>query len=119
MEFCPLCRYLLKPHISDDGATMNKVCINCDYEKEITEGALIKEVQIGGSMVVNSRILDDNEFIQYDPTLPHVENIKCPSESCPSNVGTQKRDVIYIKYDQSAMKFLYICNVCNNRWKSR
>jgi DNA-directed RNA polymerase subunit M/transcription elongation factor TFIIS len=119
MNFCPKCRYMLYPNIVDDGTAMQKICKNCRYTEIDTEGGLIKEVIIGGGASVKNKILDDNEFIQYDPTLPHVENIKCPSESCASNTGGQKRDVIYIKYDQEAMKYLYICNVCNNRWKSR
>lgn len=119
MNFCPQCRYMLYPNTFSEGAEMKLVCKNCQYEEENTQGGLIKEVIINAGASVKKKILDDNEFIQYDPTLPHVENIKCPSESCPSNSGTQKRDVIYIKYDQNAMKYLYVCNVCNNRWKSR
>lgn len=117
MNFCPKCRYMLYPIIEDTSLSM--MCKNCQYIETVTEGSLIKDVQLGGGAVVKSKILDDNEFIQYDPTLPHVDNIKCPSDACPSNSGTEKRDVIYIKYDQEALKFLYICNVCNERWKSR
>jgi DNA-directed RNA polymerase subunit M/transcription elongation factor TFIIS len=110
---------MLYPNIVEDGAAMERICKNCQYIEKDTEGGLIKEVIIGGGASVKKKILDDNEFIQYDPTLPHVDNIKCPSNECPTNSGTEKPDVIYIKYDQEAMKFLYICNVCNNRWKSR
>jgi DNA gyrase/topoisomerase IV subunit B len=28
-----------------------------------------------------------NEFTRYDPTLPHIHNIKCPNGECPSNTG--------------------------------
>lgn len=60
-----------------------------------------------------------NEFTRYDPTLPHVQNIKCPNEACASNTGEKQRDVIYMKYDPTNLKYLYICNVCNQHWRSR
>ncbi len=60
-----------------------------------------------------------NEFTRLDPTLPHVKNIKCPNEECRSNTGSSDRDVIYMKYDAVNLKYLYICNVCEQHWKSR
>ena len=60
-----------------------------------------------------------NEFTTLDPTLPHVNTIKCPSDSCKSNTMQAERDVIYLKYDAINMKFLYICNVCDARWRSK
>ena len=60
-----------------------------------------------------------NEFTKGDPTLPHVNTIKCPNTECESNAGTKEADVIYIKYDAVNMKFMYICNVCDAQWRSR
>jgi len=60
-----------------------------------------------------------NEYTKEDPRLPHVKNLQCPNVDCPSRVGKEESDVIYIKYDTINMKFLYICTKCNTNWRSR
>jgi DNA-directed RNA polymerase subunit M/transcription elongation factor TFIIS len=119
IKYCPTCRYYLYLSISgDDGKTLNRLCRNCGYSQPEATGGLItftnleEKVSEGYKVVVN-------EFTREDPTLPHVNNIKCKNENCPSNKGGATSDVIYIKYDQVNLKFLYICNVCNEQWRSR
>jgi len=58
-----------------------------------------------------------NEFTRQDPTLPHTKEIKCPALTCQSNKGVD-RDVILIKHDAVNLKFIYICNVCGETWRS-
>lgn len=119
IKYCPTCRYYLYLSISaDDGKALNRICRNCGYSQPEATGGLItftnleEKVSEGYKVVVN-------EFTREDPTLPHVNNIKCKNEECPSVKGTTPSDVIYIKYDQVNLKFLYICNVCNEQWRSR
>ena len=64
-----------------------------------------------------------NEYTKLDPTLPRTNNIKCPNQSCASNqtdtsIDTEtslvkeekaKNDVIYLRYDDVNMKYIYIC----------
>ena len=33
--------------------------------------------------------------------------------------GEVESDVIYLKYDAINMKYLYICNVCDTKWRSK
>ena len=75
----------------------------------------------GGRSLANSeghKILM-NEFTTQDPTLPHINTIKCPNSGCESNTSGKEKDVIYLKYDTINMKFLYICNICNTQWRSK
>jgi hypothetical protein len=59
-----------------------------------------------------------NEFTTKDPVLPHAKNIKCPNGGCASNGGSAERDVVYLKYDAVNLKYIYICMVCDKRWRS-
>ncbi len=60
-----------------------------------------------------------NEFTRQDPTLPHVTTLPCPNKACETHTANKQRDVIIIKYDAQNLKFLYICNVCGDQWRSR
>lgn len=60
-----------------------------------------------------------NEYTKLDPTLPHINNIPCPNKECISNINDEiKSDVIFIRYDETNMKYIYICTHCNNNWKN-
>uniref|UniRef100_A0A6C0C4V2 DNA-directed RNA polymerase M/15kDa subunit domain-containing protein n=1 Tax=viral metagenome TaxID=1070528 RepID=A0A6C0C4V2_9ZZZZ len=70
-----------------------------------------------------------NEYTKLDPTLPRVSNIPCPNTACPSNRdndGEKKEnddkemqhEVIYLRYNDAQLKFVYICNLCDTVWKS-
>jgi len=70
-----------------------------------------------------------NEYTKLDPTLPRVSNIPCPNQACPSNRdnGDEKNEgdakeipheVIYLRYNDAQLKFVYICNLCDTVWKS-
>ena len=74
---------------------------------------------------------DINEYTKLDPTLPRTNNIKCPNQSCSSNTtipdeknlleenNTNKtNEVIYLRYDDKNMKYIYICTLCDKIWKT-
>ncbi len=117
-DFCPTCRYYL--YLDQDDKTLRRICRNCGYQVEDNTGKLVLEIDLKEKTSEGYKILV-NEFTKQDPTLPHVDTIKCPNPSCASNTGSAKRDVIYIKYDPINLKFLYICNVkgCDAQWRSK
>ena len=123
-DFCPVCKFYLyltqEKLYTDDkkvDETLRRVCRNCGYQAEDKKGGLILEFDLKEKISEGYKILM-NEFTNQDPTLPHVNTIKCPNTGCESNSGKEK-DVIYLKYDAINMKFLYICNVCDTRWRSK
>ena len=53
------------------------------------------------------------EAAAKDPTLPVAKGIQCPS--CAA-ADRPESDVVYVRYDATTIKFLYICTGCNHRW---
>jgi DNA-directed RNA polymerase subunit M/transcription elongation factor TFIIS len=129
MNFCPKCEnYLYLEQASEEKVTatgttekryfLNRRCRTCGYVEVDTEGGLVNETIVQERASEGYKILL-NEFTRQDPTLPHVNTLPCPNTAtCKSYKGTA-RDVIIIKYDAQNMKFLYICNVCGEQWRSR
>jgi len=95
-----------------------RVCRTCGYSENDTQGGLAMETVVQERSSEGYKILL-NEFTRQDPTLPHVKSIKCPRADCETNERGAERDVIYIKYDTVNLKYLYICNVCGEQWRSR
>ena len=144
MNFCPKCENYLyleqgsQKKVVNTGTEsveveefwLNRRCKTCGYiEKDVT-GGLVNETVVQERASEGYKILL-NEFTRHDPTLPHINTLPCPNTTgnaatgkpiCPTNKeGGAKpaRDVIVIKYDAQNMKFLYICNVCGEQWRSR
>jgi DNA-directed RNA polymerase subunit M/transcription elongation factor TFIIS len=122
IKFCKDCGYYLVLRIGQPNAEghsdLFRVCNTCGYQEQEEKGGLITEIKLQEKVAEGYKILM-NEFTHLDPTLPHVHNIKCPNEECLTNNGQAKPDVIYMKYDLVNLKFLYICTVCKQNWKSR
>lgn len=123
-DFCPVCKYYLyltqesiPTEEKESKQILRRICRNCGYQAEDKKGGLILEIDLKEKISEGYKILM-NEFTKQDPTLPHVNTIKCPNTGCDSNSGKEK-DVIYLKYDTVNMKFLYICNVCDTQWRSK
>jgi len=138
-DFCPTCKYylyldqvgpsaLLPPEagpiprdpeqVYTGGETLRHICRNCGYQAEDKKGGLILEINLKEKISEGYKILM-NEFTKHDPTLPHVNTIKCPNSLCDTNTSNKQKDVIYLKYDAVNMKFLYICNNCDTQWRSK
>lgn len=141
MNFCPKCEnYLYLEQMSEtkkvmvDGVEtpkvefwLNRRCKTCGYVEKDTTGGLVNETIVQERASEGYKILL-NEFTRQDPTLPHVNTLPCPNTTgnpatgkaiCKTYTGGAPRDVIIIKYDAQNMKFLYICNVCGEQWRSR
>jgi hypothetical protein len=69
-----------------------------------------------------------NRYTKLDPTLPRIYNMKCPNLACKTNEDGSKSsgstseaketEIIYMRYDDENMKYLYICAECDNIWKT-
>jgi hypothetical protein len=93
-------------------------CRNCGFQQNETPGLVME-------MVVQEKTSDSykvvlNEFTKDDPKIPHLKNLKCPNDTCPSRQpGGPESDVMYIRYDRENLKFIYLCTHCPTHWKSR
>ena len=117
MKVCDVCKNVYIMRLQPNG-TLFWECLTCGKTEEQKKGCLLMETLVQERSSEGYKILL-NEFTRQDPTLPHVRNIKCPNEMCESNTGSVEKDVIYIKYDPVNMKYMYICNICSESWRSR
>lgn len=130
MHFCTECSnmYYLKV-LENDANSLIYYCRNCGHENDTltADNVCISDTHIKRSEDQYVHIV--NEYTKYDPTLPRVNTIDCPNASCASNIDTnntsgdvgdikKEREVIYIRYDDINMKYIYVCAVCNTSWKN-
>ena len=117
MNFCKDCDNLLEIVIEtpEDQAqksflTFKCNCCNLVFSKEdskslLTDNCIYKLNFNTENIKIDSMI---NEYVHEDITLPRVKNIKCPNANCPAD----QAEILYIKYDNEAMKYLYVCCDC-------
>jgi len=81
------------------------------------ENACVLKTQLKKTEQTFSHII--NKYTKHDPTLPRVNNILCPNPNCETNRGenTKEREIIYIRYDDLNMKYVYLCCECDSVWK--
>jgi DNA-directed RNA polymerase subunit M/transcription elongation factor TFIIS len=142
-------------------------CRNCGHEnKNITlDSVTISRTNFKSSKQKYNSII--NKYTKMDPTLPRINTIKCPNQSCKSNqehehsetprsrsreegskskasVGVAAaavlpsvagidvsveeqgggagehsgREIIYLRYDDVNMNFVYLCPVCDSVWNT-
>ena len=120
MHFCIQCNNMYYMKLSGgDNNTLVYYCRNCGHEN--TDLAI-------SDVCVSSTVLKQttqkyahtvNEYTKIDPTLPRTNAIRCPNQECESNTKNDvPREVIYLRYDDQNMKYLYVCTVCNTTWKT-
>ncbi len=116
MHFCNLCNNMYYIRISSDNA--NKLiyyCRNCGNEDEMIDNISISQIQLKRSEQKYSHII--NQYTKLDPTLPRINKIKCPNDDCSTNTSGEEREIIYIRYDDVNMKYIYLCSSCDTVWK--
>ena len=119
MHFCNLCHNMYYISINPDDA--NKLvyyCRNCGNKDDnlSVENVTVSKVQLKKSEQEFSHII--NKYTKLDPTLPRVTNILCPNADCITNKEDKPREIIYIRYDNKNMKYVYMCSTCDTVWKT-
>ena len=131
--------YYLK--IVEDEETENTslayYCRNCGHSDTMlmTENNCVSNTQIKRTEQNYNHII--NEYTKYDPTLPRISTSNCPNAKCESNmvaneaadeqgeaveeagtISSKKAEIIYIRYDDVNMKYIYLCTHCDTKWKT-
>lgn len=129
MKFCKNCDNMLYIRLlTEDSNQLIYYCRNCGN----TDDELNKDNICISNTDISSKdtayLQDINEYTKLDPTLPRASNIKCPNQSCKSNHTsddpsddpsiTSKNEVIYLRYDEINLNYVYICTQCDTIWKS-
>ncbi len=119
MHFCFRCSNMYYISISpDDPNKLIYYCRNCgDQNLNISvNDTTISKIQLKKSQQEFSHII--NKYTKLDPTLPRVSNILCPNGDCSTNKEDNPREIIYIRYDDTNMKYVYLCSTCDTVWKT-
>ena len=117
MKFCTQCQNMY--YIAIDEINGNELMYYCRFcghkDQQLTEnGVIVLKTQFKKGEQTCTHMV--NKYTKYDPTLPRKTNMKCPSADCTTaNVDA---DIIYLRYDDTNMKYLYICAHCETTWKT-
>jgi DNA-directed RNA polymerase subunit M/transcription elongation factor TFIIS len=141
MHFCSNCGNMYYLKIVEDAETESTslayYCRNCGHSDTMlmTENNCVSNTQIKRTEQNYNHII--NEYTKYDPTLPRISTINCPNAACESNmiaseadaeeeeqgsgteeISSKKAEIIYIRYDDVNMKYIYLCTHCDTKWKT-
>jgi DNA-directed RNA polymerase subunit M/transcription elongation factor TFIIS len=90
----------------DEILNKNSLCLS-EYNENNNNDSIIQSV---------------NKYTKFDPTLPHIHNVQCPNNDCIPNKlednDNKKNEVVYIRYNNTDMKYVYLCCKCDYVWKS-
>ena len=126
MHFCTECGNMYYLQLNEaDNNQLNYYCRNCGNKDEKLVANLnniyVSKTDIKREMNYKNSI---NKYTKLDPTLPRIHNIDCPNQECNSNgeetkEGTkEEKEILYIRYDDANMKFVYLCGVCDTVWNT-
>ena len=119
MHFCSNCENMYYIRINEDDP--NKLvyyCRHCGNENAnlSIENVVVSKLQIKKSEQSFNHII--NKYTKLDPTLPRINTILCPNTDCETNTKNKEREIIYIRYDDMNMKYVYLCSCCDTVWKA-
>ena len=119
MHFCTECQNMY--YISISSNDTNKLvyyCRNCGHEDSSlsVDNVTITNTQFKKKDKDFSHYI--NQYTKLDPTLPRINRILCPNSDCTTNTGDTPREIIYIRYDDINMKYVYLCCTCDSVWKT-
>lgn len=136
MKFCQQCDNMYYIKINDtnmndanvDDEELVYYCRNCGFQEKIltdetsddlntNEGLCVLDTQLQQNQLTFNHII--NQYTKFDPTLPRM-TMKCPSDGCDSNKSDKgDHQVIYLRYDDTNLKYIYICPCCDTKWLSK
>ena len=118
MHFCDKCDNMLYIRLLEENShSLVYYCRKCGDSDKIIDKDNICVSRT--ELVTQDRayINDINQYTKYDPTLPHVTNMQCANSECKSNKDPSiDPDITYVRYDESKMKYIYLCCICDKAW---
>lgn len=118
MHFCSVCSNMYYISInSDDANKLIYYCRNCGNEDSTiqVEHLSVSKIQLKQNTKDFNTFI--NKYTKFDPTLPRTNKIKCPKAECTSNIDDKiNNEIIYIRYDDINMNYVYLCANCDCVW---
>ena len=102
--------------INEDPNKLVYYCRNCGNEDKLLaiENVCVSKIEKKTEQSFYNII---NKYTKLDPTLPRVNNILCPNSDCLTNKDNKPKEIIYIRYDNTKMKYIYLCSECETVWQ--
>ena len=119
MHFCEKCKNMYYLKIGEeDGSKLIYYCRNCGHEDNTltAENVCVSSTTVRRDSQKYAQTI--NKYTKEDPTLPRITTIRCPNQGCASNKDGANREVLYIRYDDKNMKYIYMCATCDTVWKT-
>ena len=119
MHFCSVCNNMYYLRIDEQNPNkLDYYCRNCGHEDKLLahDNMCVSKTYIKKNDQSFNHII--NEYTKLDPTLPRVSTILCPNPECETNTKNTKREIIYIRYDDTNMKYVYLCSECSTIWQT-
>ena len=130
MKFCSNCNNMYYIGVNvDDPNKITYYCRNCKHQDTTIseEGICVLNTQFKKGEQNFNHIV--NKYTKLDPTLPRIYNILCPNPECKTNKESAESssdakdkkppaEIIYIRYDDDNLKFVYLCVECDTVWKT-
>lgn len=119
MRFCSKCDNMYYIRINEEDS--NKLvyyCRHCGNEDSTinVDNVFVSQTQIKSSKRTFSHFI--NKYTKLDPTLPRTNTILCPNADCATNKKSKEREIIYIRYDDLNIKYVYLCSDCDTVWEN-
>ena len=119
MHFCSVCNNMYYLRIDENNPNkLDYYCRNCGHEDKLLshDNMCISKTFIKKNNQSFNHII--NEYTKLDPTLPRVNTMLCPNSECETNTKNVKKEIIYIRYDDINMKYVYLCSECSTIWQT-
>jgi DNA-directed RNA polymerase subunit M/transcription elongation factor TFIIS len=121
MHFCTQCSNMYYTRITTDpDSSLDSLMYYCQQcgneEKADTEFTRVLVTSVNKSSQTFNRFI--NKYTKLDPSLPRIRTIECPNTECITHTETPapESDIIYIRYDNVGMKYVYTCTHCDKIW---
>lgn len=117
MHFCTVCDNMYYVRIaSNDENKLIYYCRCCGNESDYIQGDCVSRLQIKKTDTSFQHII--NKYTKLDPTLPRMpSDFLCTNANCDTNLHDKPRDIIQIRYDDTNIKYVYLCSTCDTVWK--
>lgn len=118
MHFCSNCSNMYYIRINaEDPNVLVYYCRKCGNEDTMlaSENVCVSKIHLKKTEQSFNHII--NKYTKLDPTLPRINNILCPNKDCKTNVENKEPEIIYIRYDDVNMKYVYLCSDCDTVWQ--
>ena len=119
MHFCSVCQNMYYIRIDEEsGSKLIYYCRKCGNEDTNLTASNVCVSKTNFKQETQSFNHIINDYTKFDPTLPRFNSILCPNADCVTNTKGKEREIIYIRYDEVNLKYMYLCSHCDTTWKA-